>query len=215
MNPRITLAALAISAAGLLASPALSSPVTKFCGERPCPTIGPERASAASPEGRRSAGAPRRAYDANANRQANGRARPGDGYTVLGGRPAACAEKPHRTAGLWCGCASAIDVGLSNADGFWDLAAHWGLYMERAQPAPGMAHVTSGHVNVLRSHVADSIWLVYDPNNHNRALLREIDIRHGKIVDPKTARIGGYASLSAKRHKPAKHHRVRYAGRRA
>lgn len=101
---------------------------------------------------------------------------------VLGGWPAECQKFP-RTRHLWCGCASALEVGLDNEDGWWNLAAHW-FGLPRAAPGYNMAAVRYGHVNILKTQVGGTIWMAYDPNNGGVALLHEIDIRHLTIVNP-------------------------------
>lgn len=120
----------------------------------------------------------------------------------LGGRPEAC-YKWKATRHLWCGCATALEVGLDNSDGFWNLARNY-FSLPRAEPGHNKVVVRSGHVAVLKSHVKGSIWLAYDPNSGGGlARLHEIDIRRYRaVVDPSGAPTRTASAKRRFRHEP-------------
>lgn len=120
--------------------------------------------------------------------------------SVVGGRPSGC---PHR----YCGCASALYVGLPNSDGRWNLARNW-LTLPRAEPGPGMADATRGHVRIIIGG-SPGAWQFYDPNS-GRGLTRiHTGPIRGVVVNP-----NGGSTRFAARHPPERYnkrekHRIR------
>lgn len=97
------------------------------------------------------------------------------------GHPAGCPRV------LFCGCGAAIEVFGKPLRELWHVNG-W-FKFPRSMPASGMAAVSRRHVFVLRQHVKDDIWLVYDANSgrgltqvHNRS------IRGYTIVNPHGSR---------------------------
>lgn len=75
--------------------------------------------------------------------------------TVVGGRPAHCPR-------AFCGCATAMKVGLSGS--FWNLAANYKV-LPRASCAPGMVAARRGHVFVIQSCNGNGTVTAWDPNS--------------------------------------------------
>lgn len=98
--------------------------------------------------------------------------------TVVGGRPAGCPSR-------YCGCGISIDV-FGKIIPELNLAANWIRKFPRATEAPGMVAARPGHVMRLRSHVAGTVWMVFDPNS-GRGLTRvhARSIAGYAIVDPR------------------------------
>jgi len=101
--------------------------------------------------------------------------------SVIGGRPAGCFKFP-KTIGLYCGCASALYVGLENSSGYWNLARHW-FSLPRAAPGPGMAVVRDGHVAIIIGG-GPGAWELYDPNSGGGLTRIWIRPLFGKVVNP-------------------------------
>lgn len=75
--------------------------------------------------------------------------------TVVGGRPAHCPR-------AYCGCATAMKVGLSGS--FWNLAANYKV-LPRASCAPGMVAARHGHVFVIQACHGNGTVTAWDPNS--------------------------------------------------
>ena len=101
--------------------------------------------------------------------------------SVIGGRPAACFKWP-KTRRLYCGCASADYVGLSNPTGFWNLARNW-FRLPRANPGPGMAEVRRSHVRIIIGG-GPHIWKFYDPNSGKGLTRIATGPIRGTVVNP-------------------------------
>lgn len=86
----------------------------------------------------------------------------------------------------FCGCGASVNLfGQPIRDLF--LARNW-LRFPRAAPAHNMVGVRRGHVFVLKQHVRDDIWLVFDANSGGgRTRLHERSIRGYAIVNPAAA----------------------------
>ena len=106
--------------------------------------------------------------------------------SVIGGRPAGCFKFP-KTRGLYCGCASALYVGLENSSGYWNLARHW-LSLPRAAPGPGMAVVRNGHVAIIIGG-GPGAWKLYDPNSGGGLTRIWTRPLFGKVVNPHGGRM--------------------------
>jgi len=96
------------------------------------------------------------------------------GAEVVGGRPAGCPTR-------YCGCGAALHIFGHHVRQLW-LARNW-LKFPRAEPAPGMAVVRSGHVAVIIGG-GQGAWLMKDYNS-GRGLTR-IHVRpiFGAVVNP-------------------------------
>lgn len=83
----------------------------------------------------------------------------------------------------FCGCGAAVDVFKAPRRDLWQARA-W-FKFPRSSPSSGMVAVRRGHVFVLRQHIRDSIWLVYDANSGGRKTrLHERSISGWTIVNP-------------------------------
>lgn len=125
----------------------------------------------------------------------------GSNVEVVGGRPSGC---PHR----YCGCASALKVGLDNRGGRWNLARNW-FSFPAAQPGPGMADVRRGHVRIIVSDLGNGRYRFYDPNSGNGLTRMMTDVIRGRVVNPGggTPSATRYASVSAKEPRMKRHQR--------
>lgn len=95
---------------------------------------------------------------------------------TLGGRPAGC---PWR----FCGCGASLHL-FGRIIPALNLAANW-LRFPRAEPSPGMAAASRGHVFVLEQHIAGRMWLVHDSNSgRGRTRLHPRSIAGYQIVNP-------------------------------
>lgn len=104
--------------------------------------------------------------------------------SIVGGRPAACYKFP-ATKKLYCGCASALYIGLPNEDGRWNKASRWFVFPPAA-PGPGMAEVRSNHVAIIIGFGSKpGTYRFYDPNSgRNLTRIVERPLR-GKVVNPR------------------------------
>jgi hypothetical protein len=101
--------------------------------------------------------------------------------TVTGGRPSGC---PH----AFCGCQASLEV-FGKIIPTLNLAYNWVTHFNRTSPAPGMVAARSGHVFVLRTHVAGDVWEVKDGNSGGHMTrIHERSIRGYVIVDPHSPR---------------------------
>lgn len=134
--------------------------------------------------------------------------------SVIGGRPAGC---PH----AYCGCASARFVNL-RASWNVNLAANW-LYLQSAQPGPGMAAARVGHVKIIVASLGNGLYKFYDPNSGGHATRYNVGSLAGyKVVNPHSHWAGGgrrYAGNGnyvrrygkIRHHYNARRHHPRYA----
>lgn len=101
----------------------------------------------------------------------------GSASAEIVGHPAEC---PRRA---FCGCGASVEVFGHSVRELW-LAANW-FRFPRARAAPGMVAVRRHHVFVLRSHVSENTWLVFDANSGRGATrVHERSISGHTIVNP-------------------------------
>jgi hypothetical protein len=104
---------------------------------------------------------------------------------IVSSRPAGCPN-------AFCGCEASL-YRFGRVIPELNLASNWRRF-PRANPAPGMAAVRSGHVMILQQQVAGNVWSVHDGNSGGHVTREHARSLAGyTIVDPSGA-TGGFGA---------------------